>query len=83
MQIGINLASRPYQDEARFYRQWGTILALMLLLTGFLVYASAKHYVNSRDEWGSARKAEAKLAALKKESAQPLRLETAGAGRKA
>ena len=70
MQIGINLASRPYQDEARFYRQWGTALALMLVLTGFLVYASAKHYVNSRDEWGSARKAEAKLAALRKEEAQ-------------
>jgi type IV pilus assembly protein PilN len=70
MRIGINLATRPYQDEARFYRLWGTAVALMVLLTGLLVYLSIKHYRDSRDEWASARRAEAKLAAVKREEAQ-------------
>ena len=55
MRIGINLASRPYQDEGRFYRIWGAALAFMILLTALMITASARHYVNSRKDWASAR----------------------------
>ena len=70
MRIGINLASRPYQDEGRFYRQWGGALALAVLFTAFLLAMSARQYASSRKDWESARQAEARLASLKKEQAQ-------------
>jgi type IV pilus assembly protein PilN len=70
MRIGINLASRPYQDEGRFYRLWGTALGVMVLFTAFMIAMSVRHYQNSSKDWVSARQAEAKLAALKKEAAQ-------------
>jgi type IV pilus assembly protein PilN len=69
MRIGINLASRPYQDEGLFYSKWGTALALVVLFTASMVAMSARHYVSSQKEWASARKAEAKLADLKKQQA--------------
>jgi len=70
MRIAINLASRPYQDERRFYRNWGLALAAMILLTAFMVFVSVRHHVNSQKQWTQAREAEAKLAELKKEEAQ-------------
>jgi type IV pilus assembly protein PilN len=70
MRIAINLASRPYQDEGRFYRLWGTALGLMVVFTAFMIAMSVRHYQNSSKDWVSARQAEAKLAALKKEAAQ-------------
>ena len=70
MRIGINLASRPYQDEGRFYRLWGAALVFMILLTAFMITASVHHYVSSRRDWASAREAEGKLANLRKEEAQ-------------
>jgi Tfp pilus assembly protein PilN len=70
MRIGINLASRPYQDEGQFYRRWGTALLLSVLLTVSLIFISVRHYQNSQKEWASARRAEAELAELKKDEAQ-------------
>jgi len=70
MRIGINLASRPYQDEARFYRLWGAALGFMALLTALLIMSSVQHHTNVRRQWASARAAEAKLAELRKEEAQ-------------
>lgn len=70
MRISINLASRPYQDEGRFYRIWGAALAFMILLTALMITASARRYVNSRKDWASARAAETKLANLRKEESQ-------------
>ena len=70
MRIVINLASRPYEDEGLFYRRWGTALLLSLLLSLALIFLSVQHYKNSQKEWTSARDAEAKLAALRKEEAQ-------------
>lgn len=70
MRIGINLASRPYQDEGLFYRRWGMALLLSVLLTVSLIFLSVQHYQTSRKEWASAREAEDKLAQLKKEEAQ-------------
>ena len=70
MRIGINLASRPYQDEGRFYQHWGGALALMVLFTALMITLSIRHHINSRREWASANAAETKLAELKKEEAQ-------------
>ena len=70
MHIVINLASRPYEDEGRFYRLWGAALAITILFTAFMITVSAHHYVNSGKDWASARAAEAKLANLRKEEAQ-------------
>jgi len=70
MKIGVNLASRPYQDEGRFYRQWGTALGLVILFTGLMLFLSVQHYLNSRKEWASARQAQEKLAELQREQAQ-------------
>jgi type IV pilus assembly protein PilN len=33
MRIEINLASRPYEDVAEFYRTWGMLVAAMVLIT--------------------------------------------------
>ena len=70
MRIAINLASRPYQDERQFYRNWGSALAFIILLTGFLIFVSIRHHFNSERQWAQAREAEARLAELKKEEAQ-------------
>ena len=70
MKIAVNLASRPYEDEGQFYRQWGTALTLAALFTAFMVFICVRHYQNSQREWESARQAQAKLAELSKESAQ-------------
>jgi type IV pilus assembly protein PilN len=70
MRIAINLASRPYQDERRFYRNWGSALVLAILLTAALLFISYRHYVNMQREWAEARETEAKLAELRKEETQ-------------
>ena len=70
MRIAINLASRPYQDEGRFYRLWGTTLGLVVVFTAFMIAMSVRHYQNSSKDWVSARQAESRLTDLKKEAAQ-------------
>ena len=70
MRIAINLASRPYQDERRFYRNWGSALAAMILLTAFMIFISVRHHTNSQRQWAQARDAEGKLTELKKEETQ-------------
>ncbi len=74
MRLTINLASRPYLDETRFYRRWGTGLVVMILFTGFMVWASVHHYSQSRKEWASARAAQAKLAELQREEVEARRI---------
>ncbi|MBV9073674.1 MAG: hypothetical protein JOZ10_08595 [Acidobacteria bacterium] len=74
MRISINLASQPYQDEGRFYRQWGLALVAMLLLTAFLLTMAVRHRINSQKDWVAARDAEAKLAALHREEAEAQRI---------
>lgn len=70
MRVAINLASRPYLDETRFYRRWGTGVVLMVLFTAFMVWACVHHYTQSRKQWASARAAQARLAELEKEEVQ-------------
>ena len=70
MRIGVNLASRPYQDEGQFYGRWGTALLLAALFTALVIAISVRHYSNSQQSWASAREAQRKLAQLKTEQAQ-------------
>jgi type IV pilus assembly protein PilN len=70
MKIGINLASRPYQDAGRFYRIWGGALTMTVLFTALMVFLSIHHYRESQQEWVSAREAQAKLAVLRKEETE-------------
>jgi type IV pilus assembly protein PilN len=70
MRIAINLASRPYQDERRFYRNWGSALGVAILVTALMIFISVRHYVNAQKEWAQARETEAKLAELRKQEAQ-------------
>lgn len=69
MKIAVNLASRPYEDEGQFYRQWGTALALAALFTAVMVFISVRRYQNAQLEWESARQTQGKVDELKKESA--------------
>jgi type IV pilus assembly protein PilN len=70
MRFTINLASRPYQDEAQFYSRWGTALGLMVLFTVFMLAICIRSYTESRKHWATASEAQAKLQTLKKEEAQ-------------
>ena len=70
MKIAINLASRPYQDERLFYRNWGSALGLAILFTALMVYISVRHYVNTQREWAQVREIQAKLSELRQEEAQ-------------
>lgn len=70
MKLAINLASRPYLDETRFYQRWGTALVLTTLFTAFMGWACVHHYSQSRKDWASARAAQAQLAELQKEETQ-------------
>jgi type IV pilus assembly protein PilN len=49
MRVNINLATQPYQDVKRFLRRWGSIAALVAVLTGVLVYLAVSGYMQSRD----------------------------------
>ena len=70
MKVAINLASRPYEDERLFYRNWGSALALAILFTVLMVYISVRHYVNTQREWAQVREIQAKLNELRQEEAQ-------------
>jgi type IV pilus assembly protein PilN len=70
MKFTINLASRPYEDEAHFYRRWGSALGLMILLTAVMVAVSFRHYTESQKNWAEASAVQAKVEVLKREEAQ-------------
>jgi len=40
MKFKINLASEPYEDAQRFYLMWGTLLLVLAVVTGGLIYAA-------------------------------------------
>lgn len=42
MRFKINLASQPYENARRFFLQWGAALVVLLILSGFLVFAAAR-----------------------------------------
>ncbi|HEY1265542.1 MAG TPA: hypothetical protein VGF06_18580 [Terriglobales bacterium] len=50
MRLDINLASKPYEDLQQFWRQWGTTLGALAVVTAALVgYSSWQLYSAHRD----------------------------------
>ncbi len=48
MRVHINLATRPYEDVGQFYRTWGALLALVVLITAALVGLVLSSYMGAR-----------------------------------
>src|SRR5438552_5858984 len=53
MKFKINLASEPYENAGRFYFRWGSLVLVLALLTGALIYGAVlgwrnAHSVNRR-----------------------------------
>src|SRR5581483_7714557 len=48
MHVNVNLASQPYEDAQRFWRQWGLILTGMFLLTVVLLYLAVASFLGWR-----------------------------------
>lgn len=44
MDIRLNLASNPYQDEGRFYAFWGASTLVILALSGVLVFFAVQRF---------------------------------------
>lgn len=70
MRLEINLATQPYEQVRRFYTQWGTGVALVLVLTGVMVYAATSGYLSARSHSGHLRDVQAQIAKLDKERTQ-------------
>lgn len=49
MRLNINLASRPYEDIRNFNKRWGTIAAMLALLTAALLFYAVRSWRESRD----------------------------------
>jgi type IV pilus assembly protein PilN len=48
MKLNVNLASRRYEDARRFLVQWGSLLALLVIVTVGLVALAVASYMSSR-----------------------------------
>ena len=57
MRLKLNLASQPYAEVRRFIARWTLLLALMIVVSGVLVYFASL----SLRTWYSARSEEAKV----------------------
>lgn len=44
MRFKINLASQPYENARRFFLQWGIVLAALFIVSGLVVFASARSW---------------------------------------
>ncbi|HWR34640.1 MAG TPA: PilN domain-containing protein [Clostridia bacterium] len=49
MRLNINLASQPYEDVKKFLLRWGTLIAVLAIFTGGLVYYAISSWRQSRD----------------------------------
>src|SRR6516165_710999 len=48
MRIDINLATQPYQDSRRFWRQWRTGMALLGALTALLGFLAVTGFIRAQ-----------------------------------
>jgi hypothetical protein len=67
MRLNINLASQPYEAARRFAIQWGSIIAVLSLVTIGLVGIAASSYMRSRPVIKQRHELEAKIAELDRE----------------
>lgn len=66
MRFNINLASRPYEDAARFYRAWLPLLALLAVVTVALAARAFMTFRESRTAVREIAKIDNRLAELDK-----------------
>jgi len=64
MRLDINLASHPYEDAKEFWRQWGTGLAVMGLVTLFLIGLTLWKWHNAAKDRAEVRSLEHNIAVL-------------------
>ena len=67
MRVNINLASQPYEDARRFAVQWGSIIAVLGLVTIGLVGITLSSYMSSRPVIKQRHELETKIADLNHE----------------
>src|SRR5512133_867528 len=48
MRLNINLATRPYEDVRKFLARWGTLTALLAVITAGLLYLAISNWRSSR-----------------------------------
>ena len=74
MRVDINLATRPYEDAAEFYRAWGLPVAAFVLVTVVLGALAASSLVNARTVGQQTAQLRAQIAELdrQKQAAQEL-----------
>jgi len=62
MRIDINLATHPYQDARRFWRQWGLGLSALAILTLLLAYTTVSGFVSARSDHNLIKQREQQIA---------------------
>lgn len=70
MRLNINLASVKYEDVRRFYRRWGTALAVGALLTILLAGLAAYNHSRSLQTNKEIRELQQKISELEKKRAE-------------
>src|SRR5207247_11110422 len=74
MRIDINLATHPYQDARRFWKQWGLGLSALGLLTLLLVYTTVSGFVSARSDHNLIKQREEQIAERDRERTKEDRL---------
>src|SRR5437899_4255409 len=74
MRIDINLATHPYQDARRFWKQWGLGLSALGLLTLLLVYTTVSGFVSARSDHNLIKQREQQIAERDRERTNAERL---------
>ena len=62
MQLDINLATQPYEDERRFWLRWGTALAGLVALTLILLATTGLFWFSASRDRSLIRQTEDKIA---------------------
>jgi type IV pilus assembly protein PilN len=74
MHIDINLATHPYQDAHRFWKQWGLGLSALGILTLLLVYTTVSGFISARSDHNLIKQREQQIAERDRERANAERL---------
>src|SRR5947209_18985610 len=74
MHIDINLATHPYQDARRFWRQWGLGLSALAILTLLLAYTTVSGFVSARSDHNLIKQREQQIAERDRERTNAERL---------
>ena len=67
MRLNINLATRPYEDVRKFLARWGTLTALLAVITAGLLYLAISNWRSSRTINSQIAEYQAKIDGLEKD----------------